>query len=319
MKKKPVLVDSSLQVNTLDDFIEVPTIYDFIKTDLNLNSWTGISSFALLNSFVENILLKYKSEKDKYKISLLDRSLIFFIKIKTGLSFSCIATLFNISSVTCSKYFYGMIPLLRFTLNFAIKWPSKIEVQANMPHHFIPLFVDTIAVLDCTEVGIKSFGCVNCKTDSYSQYKGRHTAKFLVSVSPDGTIIDVSQGYPGRSSDKFIFNNEKIINKLVPTEDAIMVDKGFTIDNECRDHAIKLYRPPFLKNKKQLSKEEADNNYNIAKARIHVERANQRIKLFNCLRFDIDCYMLAVLDEVMFIICAIVNISAPIISDAHFD
>lgn len=318
-KKKPVLVDSELQVNTLDDFISIPTVFDFIKTDLNLNSWTGISSFDILNTFVANILLKDSSQEDKYKVSLLDRTLIFFIKIKTGLSFACIATLFNISNTTCSKYFYELIPSLRYTLNFAIKWPSKGKVQANMPHHFIPHFQNTIAVLDCTEVGIKCFGCVNCKTDSYSQYKGRHTAKFLVCVSPDGAIIDVSQAYPGRASDKFIFNNEKIMDKLVPTEDAIMVDKGFAIENECRDHAIKLYRPPFLKNKKQLTKEEADNNYDIAKARIHVERANQRIKIFNCLRYDIDCNMLRVLEEIMFIICAVVNISAPIISDDYFD
>lgn len=188
-----------------------------------------------------------------------------------------------------------------------------------MPEHFIPKFKDTIAVLDCTEIGIKCFGCVNCKTDSYSQYKGRHTAKFLVCVSPDGTIIDISQAYPGRCSDKFIFNNEKIIQKLVPTEDAIMVDKGFTIEDECRNHAIKLYRPPFLRNNQQLSKEDADKNYDIARARIHVERANQRIKIFNILRYDVEAHILGVIDEIMFIICAIVNLSPPILGDEHFD
>lgn len=317
--EKPTSVDKELQVNTLDDFIPTANVLDFIKNDNSLNCWTGISSFALLESFVANILVKDSSQKDKFKISLVFRVLLFFIKIKTGLTFSCIATLFHISKTTCSKYFYDIIPLLRFTLNFAIKWPTKSQVQANMPEHFIPYFTDTIAVLDCTEIGIKCFGCVNCKTDAYSQYKGKHTAKFLVCVSPDGTIIDVSQSYPGRCSDKFIFNNEKIIEKLIPTEDAIMVDKGFAIDDECRNNAIKLYRPPFLRHSTQLSKEDAEKNYLIAKARIHVERANQRIKMFNILSYDVEANILGVMDEIMFIICALVNLSPPILGDDHFD
>lgn len=290
---------------------------DFITNDLFLNMWTGISSLKLLQSIVENIP-KYQ-KRDEYKLDLESRVVLFFIKLKTGLSFSCISSLFRIAVSTASKYFYDIIPSIRAVLNFAVYWPSKEEIMLNMPIHFKPNLTNTTAVLDCTEVTIRSFKCTKCKTDSYSHYKGRNTCKFLISVTPAGMINHVSKAYPGRTSDKFIFNNEKLIDKFEPYCDAVMVDKGFSIEKETQEKCIVLHIPPFLKNQKQLTSAQANLNYEIARARVHVERANQRIKIFNIFRTEIDCNILSVIEEVMFIICAIVNLSPPIIGDQYFD
>lgn len=304
----------------MDDFIlSEPTIMDFITSDIYLNMWTGISSIKLLDSIVENIHKYDNDQKNKYRLSLESRVVLFFIKLKTGLSFSCIASLFRIAITTASRYFYEIIPSIRAVLNFAVYWPSKEETMSNMPRHFKPNLVNTRAVLDCTEVTIKSFKCTKCKTDSYSHYKGRHTCKFLISVTPAGLINHVSKAYPGRTSDKYIFNNEKLIDKFEPYSDAIMVDKGFSIEKETQEKCIALHIPPFLKNQQQLSSPQADLNYEIARARVHVERANQRIKIFNIFRTEIDCNILTVIEDIMFIICAIVNLSPPIIGDQHFD
>lgn len=281
--------------------------------------WTGISNYKLLDAIVENVGIYDPEQTSKYKISLRDRILLFFIKLKTGLTFCCIASLFFISNTTCSKYFYDLISVLRATLNFAVFWPPKSIIEANMPKCFQPHFVDTVAVLDCTEITIKSFGCLNCKTDTYSNYKGRNTVKFLIAVSPDGMITHVSKGYPGRTSDKFTFNNENLIQKCVSLRDAIMVDKGFAIEQEAKEHGVKLYRPPFLKRSIQLSAPETEENYQIAAARVHIERANQRIKCFSIFKTELDSNILCVVDDLMFIICAIVNLSPPIIGDDHFE
>ena len=59
--------------------------------------------------------------------------------------------------------------------------------------------------------------------------------------------------------------------------DFILVDKGFTIFDKLPQGAS-LNIPPFLKEKTRLTKQEADLCLKIGKARIHVERANERIK-----------------------------------------
>lgn len=91
----------------------------------------------------------------------------------------------------------------------------------------------------------------------YSVYKQTYTVKFMVGVAPSGLITFVSRGYGGRSSDKAIFEQSNIVNKLIPGRDELMVDKGFIIVHICNTFRIKVIRPPFLRKKKQFTPEEA--------------------------------------------------------------
>ena len=59
-----------------------------------------------------------------------------------------------------------------------------------------------------------------------------------------------------------------------------MVDRGFFIDKICQKADVGLVRPPFTRNKTQFSKEEVVLNAEIARAKVYVERANQRLKAF---------------------------------------
>ncbi|KAK0074250.1 hypothetical protein PV326_012601 [Microctonus aethiopoides] len=67
---------------------------------------------------------------------------------------------------------------------------------------------------------------------------------------------------------------------------------------------IKLIRPPF-KEDKQFSPEQARMNAEIARARVHIERSNQRLKVFKALRSKMPSGLVAYTDEVMTVITAI--------------
>lgn len=84
-------------------------------------------------------------------------------------------------------------------------------------------------------------------------YKGKHTIKFIVGISPDGLITFVSDVYSGKASDKHnIFVENNILEKC-DIGDGVMADKGFLIEEECSRAGVKLFRPSFLKKNKQLS------------------------------------------------------------------
>jgi DDE superfamily endonuclease len=82
---------------------------------------------------------------------------------------------------------------------------------------------------------------------------------------------------------------------------------------------IKLYRPPFLRGKKQFSAEECEETQRIAAARVHVERAIQRMKNYKILSSMINSHFFGVLDHIVVVISALVNIEAPILKDDKFD
>ena len=86
-----------------------------------------------------------------------------------------------------------------------------------------------------------------------------------------------------------------------------MVDKGFTIDNEYKANNWILYRPPFLTDKKQFSKSEAILTARIAKARVHIERSNQRIKNFRIMGETMSSNLMPIIEDIFIVICATVN------------
>lgn len=98
-------------------------------------------------------------------------------------------------------------------------------------------------VLDCTEIPIALPKCLHCRVMTYSHYKETHTAKYMIGIAPGGLITYVSKGNGGRTSDKQIFEENDLVDKLEPFEDHVMVDKGFLIDSVCE--SCMVYGPHF--------------------------------------------------------------------------
>lgn len=244
-----------------------------------------------------------------------EKIILVLCKLKMNISFACLAILFKISKTQCTSTFYSVVSLLAVAIKPAIYWASKEEIVKNMPKCFSK-YKNTRIVLDCTEIPIQKLKCLKCRIKSYSHYKGTHTIKYLVGITPSGLISFVSTGFGGRATDKAILRFEKVLEKL-DKHDAVMVDKGFLIEQECEENLIKLIRPPFLRKKKQFSKEEAEATADIARARVHVERAIQRIKIFKILNEQLSWYLIPYADEIMTIIAAIVNLSPPILADSR--
>lgn len=291
---------------------------DFLETDDELNTWTGLPSFEVL----QELCLAAKRLEDsvyqnKFSMHCTDRVILVFAKLKQNLSFSAMAVLFKIHISTVAKYFDYTVQILSQILSAFVYMPEKEEIMQNIPHCFKGKFANVTIVLDCTEIPLASLKCLNCRLATYSQYKSRRTIKLLIGVSPAGLITFCSKAYSGKASDKYIFNQENLINSLNAHIDEVMVDKGFTIENELSNKGIKLHIPPFMRNGK-LTPSEAAVNEAIAKARIHVERVIQRLKIFSVLQDTIDSNIAGNIDDIMIIICGIVNLTRPILRDDKF-
>ena len=92
-----------------------------------------------------------------------------------------------------------------------------------------------------------------------------------------------------------------------------MADRGFDIEDLTLCE-FRLYIPPFLRGKAQLSEHELDITRRIASLHIRVERAIERIKIFHL--FLIDAYipvsLTDIADRIFFICAALVNFQPPL-------
>ena len=63
-------------------------------------------------------------------------------------------------------------------------------------------FINTTVIWDCFEIETDTPHISSDQAGSFSYYKQRSTDKILISVTPQGTVNFVSNGFCGRISDK---------------------------------------------------------------------------------------------------------------------
>ena len=100
---------------------------------------------------------------------------------------------------------------------------------------------------------------------------GHNTVKFLIGITPQGSVAYISQSWGGRTSDVHLTENSGLLPNPLPG-DVILADRGFTI-LYCAE--VKL--PPFTRDKKQLSKIEVDTSCRFSQVCIRTCRKGHRI------------------------------------------
>lgn len=312
--------DKGIQVNTtldsITDILSKLTLLDLMTTEESFYSCTNLTfeQFNVLCTCVEKLMVQLEMEKSCV-MDVNNMMLLTLTKLKLNISNICLAGMFKISRPTVKKYFVTMIMLLHICLKPFIHFTDQKTNMMNLPNHFKP-FPETRVVIDCTEFSVATPSCLKCRNMLYSNYKSKHTLKLLLGVSPCGVITFVSKLYGGRASDKEMFIQSGLINKC-EVGDAIMADRGFLIDEVCSKAGVKLIRPPFRNGKRRFTSEEATSTVTIARARVHIERVNQRIKAYKFLS-HIEIEFLNVIDEIVFVICGLVNLSSPILGPDSF-
>lgn len=314
-----ILVEKCCQTAEIFPELSPFTILDMMKSDQQTLAFTGVESLTAFKAICDSIelleTLWYPMGR-RVDLVLEGRILLTLLKLKINCTFQCLGALFNISRQQAARYFYKTLHLLYMFFKRLIPWPSRQEIRRNLPKHF-DKYPDTRVVIDCTEFAVACCRCLSCRLRCYSHYKGAHTLKVMIGISPAGLITFLSQTFGGRTSDKFLFLQSNILKKVEPG-DSIMCDKGFLITEECKALAVNVIQPPFLKDKNKFSPQEAADTYYIAHARVHVERAIQRLKTYKILSDKISWLMVPQFDEIISVISALVNLSHPILASDKF-
>lgn len=106
----------------------------------------------------------------------------------------------------------------------------------------------------------------------YSNYKHHDTLKFLIGITPCGSVCFISDAFAGSTSDKEVVIQSGLLNKL-NYGDIVLSDRGFLVEEEISSIGAFLVTPSFKKRGvKQLKYKEVEYTRKVARVRIHVER-----------------------------------------------
>lgn len=242
-------------------------------------------------------------------ISKENRLLIFFVKLKTGLDNQVLSLLFQLDEATISKIFLEILQYLSNFLRNVIEWPSKNEIQANMPECFNPDYSNVRMIVDSLEFPIEvPSDCIDDRVLAYSNDKRNFTAKILIGYAPNGKIIFKSDVAGGLISEPQMIIDSKLFD-LLKKNDAVLIDKKFPEIKEISDKRGKevLETPSFLFYDSHWSDEAIEKSYSDSSLQTHIYKIKERINFFKILvKVPSDAF--SHLDELMHIICCLVNL-----------
>ena len=270
--------------------------------------------FMVLVKSLQKFTINYHHGWQVTCLTIEDQLLITLMKLRLGSQDLDLAERFNVSHTTISNVFLTFVFCLRELLFDGMvkeNIPSQLKCKGSLPSSFNN-FTSARIIIDATEISMDIPSDLNKQSACYSSYKSRHTAKSVTGVAPNGAIVYVSNLYPGSTSDNAIVEHTKLLDNLEPG-DLILADKGFTLFDKL-PLGVSLNIPPFLRGKDHFTKQEAELCFKIAKARIHVERANERIKNFAILN-HIPAHLRPHASKIFQVCCCLVNLQAPLIRE----
>jgi hypothetical protein len=222
------------------------SIYRFLNCDSDILFYTGFKCYhtlyAVYEFFTEDALVMYYlgsrySKQDEVgvqsdkrgrprKLLKLDEFFMTLIRLRKGYEEVHLGHLFGISQSQVSRITNTWILLMAKKLSQVDFWPKEPpKEQLIVPPELRDELKDVIAIVDATEIFTQKPSASMAQKEIFSNYKNHVTAKFIVAIDCNGTIIFHSRAYAGRVSDKKMFLHCGITD-LIREGQTVMVDRG---------------------------------------------------------------------------------------------
>ncbi|XP_026068147.1 uncharacterized protein LOC113049753 isoform X2 [Carassius auratus] len=286
----------------------------FKDDDAKVKYYTGLPCLALLMGVLTQLVPCLP--QTGRKLSPFQMLLSTLMRLRLNLPIQHIAYLFSVDRKTVSTTFRDTIGSMFSHLKPLVHWPERHCLQATMPHHFVEAFGSQVAVIvDCFEIRIERASNFKARAQTFSHYKQRHTLKYLIGITPRGSISFISQGWEGDVSDKHVTENSGLLNKLLPG-DLVLAECGMDIKDSVGLVCAEVKIPASTRGCSQLEAKDVEETHRIAHLKVHVERMIGCVRTkYNILNGIVPVSMvlpcqgedMTFLDKIVTVCCALTN------------
>ena len=238
-------------------------VFDEESLQNNDRFFTGLTKWDTLNTLYL-FVLPYLSTN--CSLSPFQQLLLTLIHLRLGSSGIELGYLFDVHQSTVSRIISNVIKMLFAHLKFLIVWPEREVLRKTLPMDFRKNCPKCVTIIDCFEIFIDRPSDKLARAQTYSSYKHHNTVKYLIAITPQGSISYISNGWGGRASDKHITENSNLLSYLLPG-DVILADRGFDIKDSVGLYSATVTIPAFTKGKKQLDGIEVEQTRTIGNVR----------------------------------------------------
>ena len=117
------------------------------------------------------------------------------MRMRLNLQLQDLAYRYGVTPYVMSKAFSEIINLLYVNLKPVIHWPDCDDLIKSMPLSFRESFgTKVVAIIDCFEVFIERPSNLYARAQTWSNYKHHNTVKYLIGITPQGSVSFISEG-----------------------------------------------------------------------------------------------------------------------------
>ena len=186
--------------------------HSFRDNETKVKFYTGLPSFATLMIILEFVSPYVTSSR--CALSEFQQFLMVLMKLRLNLTDQDLAYRFGIHQSNISRNFKKWIDVLYDRLRPLIIWPEREQLLKTMPVEFRQSFRKCTVIIDCFEIFIERPTDLKARAQTWSHYKHHNTIKYLIGITPQGSISFISKGWGGRVSDQYITENCGLLEKL---------------------------------------------------------------------------------------------------------
>ncbi|KAG1937144.1 uncharacterized protein LOC120461878 [Pimephales promelas] len=259
-----------------------------LNSDVDLNDdqiihfYTGLRSskmfFALLTYLTTSWSPSTQSPPTPLQFYLV------LMKLRLGLTHNDLALRFHCTCATISAIFHDWLNVMTQRLSSLIHWPSREDIRKNLPALFKSAPFNSVrCIIDCSEIFIDHPTSHSEGAMTHSNFNSHETIKFLIAISPTGSITFLSKSWGGRASDETITKSSGLLD-LLEEGDIVMANRGFSSPEYFTEKGVQLFIPASPRGTTPLAGQEVCVSRHMSRLRMHVERAICRIKKYCILR-----------------------------------
>ena len=223
--------------------------------------YTGLTNWELLHLL---LMFIQPSLRQRSVLTPFQQLLITLMRLRLNLSVKDLAYRFGVHYSTISRCtFLAVINILYYRLKPLVLWPDRNLLFKTMPMSCRKHCPRCVIIIDCFEIFMDRPTALLARAQTFLSYKHHNTIKYLISVSPQGTVRFISQGWGGRVSVKYLTENSGLLQNLLPG-DTILADRGFDIKDSVALYQANMSISAFTRGKTQLDTIEVEQTRQIA-------------------------------------------------------